>query len=106
MQSESRLECLCWIGSCPGAAEAARTAKTVEERRGAADGSRNCTPGLAKLVEVRPNRRKPYPEGVFLSDIWCLHAHQAEHQIDLTTVVDFVLLHAMDKPPLSWSLGW
>jgi hypothetical protein len=29
--------------------------------------------------------------------VWCLHAHQPQHQIDLTPVMDFMLLYTMNK---------
>ena len=34
-------------------------------------------------------------------DVRRLHAHHAQHQIDLTTVADFILLDTMDKNLLS-----
>jgi hypothetical protein len=35
-----------------------------------------------------------------------LHAHQPQHQIDLTPVMSFMLLYTMNKNPLSCPLGW
>ena len=44
-----------------------------------------------------PTRSLP----LFYSDIRRLHAHQAQHQKDLSFVVRLMLLYTMDKTPLS-----
>ena len=47
-------------------------------------------------AEVRQNSRARCGTEACLH-VRCLHAHQAQHQVDLTSVAEFMLLYTMDK---------